>query len=117
MNAGAADIRHVWSMPQSADAARQIRYLDLAASHPALRAAAGSAKRFLAGPRRLLDLGCGLGDFVLESCSGRSPGTSCHGLGLDLHPRLLQEALRRARRCSAPRIAFVQGDAHCLPLA
>jgi len=64
----------------------------------------------------VLDLGCGPGVSTFELARHIS---STRLIGLDLAPRMLREARRRAESSGvpAPQIDWVLGDAACLPLA
>lgn len=64
----------------------------------------------------VLDLGCGPGVSTFELARHIS---SARLIGLDLAPRMLREARRRAESSGvpAPQIDWVLGDAACLPLA
>ena len=62
-------------------------------------------------PRRVLDAGCGRGDFAL-ALAARYPGVA-EILGCDFSPELLE--LARAHAAHEPRIRFLVGDLTSLP--
>ncbi|MCM6778286.1 methyltransferase domain-containing protein [Nocardia sp. CDC159] len=61
------------------------------------------------GVRRILDIGCGGGQLVIDACV-RDP--SLTGIGLDISPEAIEVAGEHARRAGvADRVQFVVGDA------
>ena len=76
-----------------------------------------AARRCLEGqPQRVLDLGCGTGDLLLEMAFMRAPGTRL--TGLDFSTRMLKMAEKKlAAHSQNGQIDLVQGDAGALPFA
>ncbi len=70
----------------------------------------------LHSPSRLLDVGTGTGDLLIQAL-GRGPGQA-RGVGVDLSGEMLIRAARKlARRGMGPRSGLVCGDGERLPLA
>jgi SAM-dependent methyltransferase len=62
--------------------------------------------RFLIPPgQRVLELGCGEGDLLAAVAPAR-------GVGVDFSGAMIERAAKRH-----PRLSFVEGDAHCLPVS
>jgi ubiquinone/menaquinone biosynthesis C-methylase UbiE len=62
--------------------------------------------------RRVVEVGCGLGDLVLELAATVAPGGEA--VGVDSSPALLERARRRLEPATNG-VRFVLGDAHRLP--
>jgi len=90
-----------------------IAYLDnVRASEPALRYKQRSLDWLEIQPgHRVLDVGCGTGEDVIEI--GRRTGPSGHAVGLDISSAMIDEANRRVSS-SMPSVRFYLGDVHAL---
>ena len=67
-----------------------------------------------AKPKRVLDIGCGTGDLIINIA--RRSGTDVELVGLDYSPPMLAKAAAKARRITPGRkITFIEGNVASLP--